>query len=70
MYSRYEEKVSSEMVDYVEDSCRTWANILENFIPGEVYNVGGRPEWEHDISWYASKIAESLGKPSSLIRLN
>ncbi|MBT9141378.1 MAG: hypothetical protein DDT30_01970 [Dehalococcoidia bacterium] len=28
--------------DKVEDSCRTWANIVDNFIPGEVYNVGSR----------------------------
>src|SRR2546422_762427 len=25
--------------DYVEDTCRTFANIVENFRPGEVYNV-------------------------------
>lgn len=55
------------IIDYVEDSCRTWANIVENFIPGAVYNVGGKPEWEHDISWYANKIAEVIGKPRSLI---
>jgi len=34
------------IIDYVEDTCRTFANISDNFIPGEVYNVGGRPEWE------------------------
>ena len=29
------------IIDYVEDSCKTFANIVDNFIPGEVYNVGG-----------------------------
>ena len=28
--------------DYVEDTCRTFANIVDSFIPGEVYNIGGR----------------------------
>jgi dTDP-glucose 4,6-dehydratase len=28
--------------DYVEDSCRTFTNIVDNFITGEVYNIGGR----------------------------
>lgn len=32
------------ITDYVEDTCQTFANIIDNFIPGEVYNVGGRPE--------------------------
>jgi dTDP-glucose 4,6-dehydratase len=31
------------IIDFVEDSCRTWANIVDKFIPGEVYNVAGRP---------------------------
>ena len=26
----------------VEDTCRTFANIVDNFVPGEVYNVGSR----------------------------
>jgi dTDP-glucose 4,6-dehydratase len=30
--------------DYVEDTCCTLANIVDNFKPGEVYNVGGREE--------------------------
>ena len=38
----------SQIIDYVEDSCKTFANIMNNFIPGEVYNVGGRVEREMD----------------------
>src|SRR6266705_779655 len=34
------------IIDYVEDSCRTFANIVDHFVPGEVYNVAGRPKWE------------------------
>ena len=47
-------KEHKRIIDYVEDSCRTWANIVDNFIPGEVYNVGGRPEWEMDIKDYSN----------------
>ena len=35
-------KGHKRIIDYVEDSCRTWSNIIDNFKPGEVYNVGGR----------------------------
>jgi len=53
--------------DYVEDTCRTFANIVDNFIPGEVYNVGGRPEWETDIKRVSDIILEYLGKDDSLV---
>jgi len=49
------------IIDYVEDSCRTWANIIDNFIPGEVYNVGGKPEWERSIKEYSDIILDSMG---------
>ncbi len=55
------------IVDYVEDSCRTFANVLDNFIPGEVYNVAGRPEWERDIKAYSDLILESVGRDDSLV---
>jgi len=48
--------------DYVEDTCRTFANIVDNFIPGEVYNVGSREEWEHDIKYISDLILKTLGK--------
>ena len=47
--------------DYVEDTCRTFANILDNFIPGEVYNVGGREEWDISIEELASIILQATG---------
>ena len=34
-------KGHKRIIDYVEDTCRTFANIVDNFRPGEVYNVGG-----------------------------
>lgn len=48
--------------DYVEDTCRTFANIVDNFKPGEVYNVGGKEEWEHDIKYVSDLILKNLGK--------
>jgi dTDP-glucose 4,6-dehydratase len=55
------------IIDYVEDSCRTWANIVDNFIPGEVYNVGGRPEWEMEIKGYSDLILRAVGRDDSLV---
>ncbi|MFX0198764.1 MAG: NAD-dependent epimerase/dehydratase family protein [Candidatus Hodarchaeota archaeon] len=55
------------IIDYVEDSCRTFANIIDNFIPGEVYNVGGRREWEKDIKEYSDLILAACGKDDSLV---
>jgi len=51
--------------DYVEDTCHTFANIVDNFKPGEVYNVGGREEWEHDIKYVSDLILKHLGKDDS-----
>ena len=55
------------IIDYVEDSCRTFANILDNFKPGEVYNVAGRPEWERDIKAYSDLILKATGHDDSLV---
>lgn len=55
------------IIDYVEDSCRTWANIVDHFIPGEVYNVGGRPEWEMEIKEYSDLILRAVGRDDSLV---
>ena len=55
------------IIDYVEDSCRTFANIIDNFIAGEVYNVGGRPEWEKDIKEYSDIVLKVIGKDDSLV---
>jgi dTDP-glucose 4,6-dehydratase len=52
--------------DYVEDTCRTFANIVDNFKPGEVYNVGGREEWNISIEDLAEKVIEFTGASPSL----
>jgi len=55
------------IIDYVEDSCRTFANIIDNFIPGEVYNVGGRLEWEMDIKQYSDIVLRTVGIDDSIV---
>jgi dTDP-glucose 4,6-dehydratase len=60
-------KGHKRIIDYVEDSCRTFANIVDNFIPGEVYNVGGRVEWEKDIKEYSDIVLKVVGKNDSLV---
>jgi len=60
-------KNHKRIIDFVEDSCRTYANISDNFIPGEVYNVGGRPEWEMDIKRYSDLILKEVGIADSLV---
>jgi dTDP-glucose 4,6-dehydratase len=47
--------------DYVEDTCRTFANIADHFTPGEVYNVGGREEWVIGIEELAEIVLEATG---------
>ena len=55
------------IIDFVEDSCRTWANMIENFIPGDVYNVAGKPEWERSIDQYSDIVLKAVGKDDSLV---
>lgn len=55
------------IIDYVEDTCKTFANIVDNFIPGEVYNVGGKKEWEKDIREYSDIILRTVGADDSLV---
>lgn len=52
--------------DYVEDTCRTFANITENFIPGEVYNIGGKEEWVISIEELADIVCEITGANTKL----
>jgi dTDP-glucose 4,6-dehydratase len=61
-------KGHKRIIDFVEDSCRTWANIIDNFKPGEVYNVGGRQEWEKDIKDYSDLILKAVGRDDSLVQ--
>jgi len=60
-------KGHKRIIDFVEDSCNTWANIVDNFIPGEAYNVAGRPEWEKDIKTYSDIILDAVGIDDSIV---
>jgi len=53
--------------DYIEDTCSTLANIVDNFIPGEVYNIGGKEEWGVDIKYVSDVILKYLGKDDSRV---
>jgi len=55
------------IIDYVGDTARTFANIVDNFIPGEVYNVAGKTEWEKDIKEYSDLILEAVGRDDSIV---
>lgn len=50
---------------YLEDTCRTLSNIVDNFIPGEVYNIGGLEY--HDIETLADLIWKYAGADKNLI---
>jgi dTDP-glucose 4,6-dehydratase len=52
-------------LEYVEDICRTFANIIDNFKPGEVYNLGGQEQY--DIKYVSDLILENLGKDDSKV---
>ena len=54
--------------DYVDDTCRTFANIADNFLPGRVYNVGGREEWAISIEELADLVLEITGADPRLAR--
>jgi len=54
--------------DYVEDTCRTFANIVDHFVPGEVYNVGGREDWVIGIEELADIVLEATGASPLLAR--
>ena len=54
--------------DYVDDTARTFANIVDNFIPGEVYNVGGRQEWACDIRKVSDVVLKTVGSDDRLVK--
>ncbi|HOQ99520.1 MAG TPA: NAD(P)-dependent oxidoreductase [Anaerolineae bacterium] len=56
----------SRIFDYVEDTCRTFANIVDNFRSGEVYNVGGREDWSISIEELADIVLQATGASASL----
>jgi dTDP-glucose 4,6-dehydratase len=52
--------------DYVSDTCQTLANIMDNFLPGEVYNIGGREDWAIDIAELAAIAIRETGADPDL----
>jgi dTDP-glucose 4,6-dehydratase len=60
-------KGHKRIIDYVEDTAKTVANIVDNFISGEVYNVGGKPEWEKDIKEYSDIVLTTVGIDDSMV---
>jgi dTDP-glucose 4,6-dehydratase len=55
--------------DYVEDTCRTLANIINNFIPGEVYNIGSREDWVITIEELAEVVLREAGASQALAQI-
>jgi dTDP-glucose 4,6-dehydratase len=60
-------KGHKRIFDYVDDTVRTFANIVDNFIPGEVYNVGSREDWIVDIGDLAEIVLEETRADRSLM---
>jgi len=52
-------------LEYIDDICRALANIIENFKPGEVYNLGGDKQYE--IKYISDLILKTLGKDDSKV---
>jgi dTDP-glucose 4,6-dehydratase len=52
-------------LEYVEDVCRAFTNIIDNFKPGEVYNFGGDEQYE--VKFVSDLILELLGKNDSKV---
>ncbi len=55
--------------DYVDDTCRTISNIVDNFIPGEVYNIGSKEDWSISIEELAEIIIEATSATSNQVQL-
>jgi dTDP-glucose 4,6-dehydratase len=52
-------------LEYVKDICRTFANIIDNFKPGKVYNFGGDEQYE--VKYVSDLILKFLGKSDSQV---
>jgi dTDP-glucose 4,6-dehydratase len=52
-------------LEYVDDVCKAVANIIDNFKPGEVYNLGGDKQYE--IKYVSDLILKCLGKDDSKV---
>jgi len=50
-------------LEYVDDICRTLANIIDNFKPGEVYNLGG--DGQYEVKYVSDLVLKCLGKNDS-----
>lgn len=53
-------------LEYVEDICRAFGNIVGNFRPGEVYNLGGQKQYE--IKYVSDLILKHLNKDDSKVK--
>jgi dTDP-glucose 4,6-dehydratase len=51
--------------EYVEDICRTLGNMIDNFKPGEIYNLGS--EAQYDIEEVSKYILRALDVDDSLV---
>ncbi len=60
-------KGHKRIIDYVGDTATTFANIVDNFIPGEAYNIGGNQDWEMDIKEYSDLVLDAVGCDDSLV---
>ena len=60
-------KGHKRIIDYVGDTARTFANIVDNFKPGEAYNIGGKQEWEMEIKDYSDLVLNAVGVDDSLV---
>jgi len=52
-------------LEYVGDICRTLVNIVDNFEPGEVYNLGGDEQF--GIKYISDLVLRCLGKDDSMV---
>ena len=52
-------------LEYVTDICCALANVMDNFKPGEVYNLGGDEQYE--TKYISDLILECLGKDDSKV---
>lgn len=55
--------------DYVDDTVRTVANISDNFIAGEVYNLGSDEKWEISIEQLAEIVIQETGANPALMEV-
>jgi dTDP-glucose 4,6-dehydratase len=51
---------------YIDDCVRTLANIVDRFVPGEVYNIAG--EEYHDMKMVSDMVLEAARRDDSLVK--